>query len=236
MRINLLILFAFSLFGNLHAQIDKQAFIEVTGTSETEVTPDEIFINITLKEKGDSKDKSIEKQEEDLKSGLKNLGIEINQLQLSMANADFRKIKAFKKDVVTTKSYVLKVNSAEMVDKVYKMLDNNNVNDAFISKLNHSKITDLTAENREKAVVAAKNKAIGLTKALGNNIGAPISIIETVNSVDTSPYSNMNYRGMYAGNVSQSYSSPEFSESDNNEISFKKIKIRSSFLVKYEIK
>jgi len=218
--------------------IDKRPFIEITGTSETDITPDEIFITITLQEKGDSKERSIEKQEEDLKSNLKELNIELNNLMLSTANADFRKIKAFKKDVVTSKSFLLKVNSADMVDKVYKRLDKINVFDAYISKLNHSKITELTAENREKAVIAAKKKAQTLAMAVGNNIGAPISIIESVNTVDASPFNNNYnyYGGRYASNAAQSFSSPEFSENTGDDISFKKIKLRSSFLVRYELK
>lgn len=218
--------------------IDKKPFIEITGTSETEITPDEIFITITLQEKGDAKERSIEKQEEELKANLKELNIEMNNLMLSTANADFRKIKAFKKDVVTSKSYILKVNSADMVDKVYKRLDKINVYDAYISKLNHSKITELTAENREKAVVAAKKKAQALAQAVGNSIGSPISIIESVNTVDANPFnSNYNYYGgRYAGNVAQSMSSPDLSDAGGDDISFKKIKLRSSFLVKYELK
>lgn len=229
------LLFVSTLF--IKAQdVEKRPFIEVTGTSETEIVPDEIYITITLQEKGDSKDRPIEKQEEELKSNIKELGIELNDLMLSTANADFRKIKAFKKDVVTAKSYILKVNSADMVDKVYKRLDKINVHDAYISKLNHSKITTLTAENREKAVVAAKNKAKTLATAVGNTIGGPISIIETMNTVDANPFSNNYYRGGYAGNVAQSFSSPEYSEGGGDDISFKKIKLRSSFLVKYELK
>ncbi|MBK9283792.1 MAG: SIMPL domain-containing protein [Sphingobacteriaceae bacterium] len=236
MKKTILVFLFVGLCNSFFSQNEKLSFIEVTGTSETEVTPDEIYISITLKEKGDSKEKSIEKQEDDLKSGLKGVGIDMANLQLSTANADFRKIKTFKKDVVTSKSYILKVNNVDLVDKVYKLMDELNVFDAYISKLNHSKITELTAENREKAVVAAKNKAKALAMAVGNNIGIPISIIETANSVDTSPYNNRYYRGSYASNVAQSLSSPESLDSDGDEISFKKIKIRSSFLVKYELK
>jgi uncharacterized protein YggE len=239
-----LILALFTLCSAFKAQDAKseKPFIEVTGTSETEVTPDEIYITITLQERLESKEKiTIDKQEEDLKSNLKELGIDLKDLTLNTANADFRKMKKFtKKDLVASKSYVLKVKDADMVDKVYKRLDKIDAFDAYISKLNHSNIIELTKENRKKAVKAAKEKVEYLLVAVGNTAGAPVSIVETVNAVESNPY-NYYYRGAYGGyanNVAQSMNSSSSYDSggnDGDDISMKKIKLRSSFLVRYEI-
>jgi len=213
----------------------KKAFIEATGSSETEIVPDEIYITITLQERQDGKDKlTIEKQEDDLKQNLKEVGIDISNLSLNTANADFRKIKSFKKDVVTSKSYVLKVGNADMVTKVYERLDKINAHDAYISKLNHTKILEFTKENRIKAIKAAKDKVDYLAAAVGNQLGAPIQITETLNSVENNPHGYY-YNGRMS-NAVQSYGGMENSESVGDEISFKKIKIKASFLVKYEIK
>lgn len=235
--------------GNVLAQtINTKPFIEVTGTSETEIVPDEIYITITLQERMDAKEKlTIDKQEEDLKANIKELGIDLSSLVLSSADADYRKIKASKKDVVTSKCYILKVGNADMVEKVYKRLDKINAFDAYISKLTHSKITDYAKENRIKAIKAAKDKAEYLSGAVGNSIGVPIEIIETLNSTENNPYGYYGgyYRGGYRynnyasnSNVSQSYNDGNSGENatGGDEISIKKIKVKSSFLVKYEIK
>lgn len=226
----------------------QKSFIEVTGTSETEIVPDEIYITITLQERMDSKEKlTIDKQEEDLKANIKELGIELSHLVLNSADADYRKIKASKKDVVTSKSYILKVGNADMVEKVYKRLDKINAFDAYISKLTHSKITEYAKENRIKAIKAAKDKADYLASAVGNSIGAPVEIIETLNSTENNPspyyYGSYYYRGGRSGWNSNSNVSQSYNESTNvdgggqgDEISIKKIKVKSSFLVKYEIK
>ncbi len=220
----------------VNAQEIKKPYIEATGSSETEIVPDEIYITITLQERQDGKDKlTIDKQETDLKQNLKEIGIDIANLSLNAANADFRKIKSFKKDVVTSKSYSLKVGNADMVTKVYERLDKINAYDAYISKLNHSKILEFTKENRIKAIKAAKDKVEYLAAAVGNQLGAPIQITETINSVENNPYGNpYNYR---MSNAVQSYGGNlmDSSESVGDEISFKKIKIKASFLVKYEI-
>lgn len=216
---------------------NKKPFIEVTGSSETEIIPDEIYISITLQERQDGKDKlSIETQEENLKKNLKEINIDIASLSLNSANADFRKIKSFKKDFVASKSYLLKVNNADLVAKVYERLDKINAHDAFISRVSHSKILEYAKENRIKAIKAAKDKVEYLVAAVGSQIGVAIEIIETENSVQNNPYV-YNYYNMRASNVSQNYGNLDGGGGDvlNDEISFKKIKIKASFLMKYEI-
>src|SRR5687767_2976433 len=72
--------------------------IEITGTSETEITPDEIYITIMLQERMEGKEKLlIEKQEQDLKQNLKELGIDISNITLNNFVADFKKVRMNKK-------------------------------------------------------------------------------------------------------------------------------------------
>ncbi|MCA0431042.1 MAG: SIMPL domain-containing protein [Bacteroidetes bacterium] len=237
--ITLLVLFTFinvnSQSLNVPSLIDRP-FIEITGTSETEVTPDEIYVTITLQERAENKEKlNIDKQEESLKSSLKELNIDLNNLTLNTANSDFRKVKSIGKDVIISKSYSLKLNNVDILNKVYEKLDLINAHDAFISKLNHTKILDFQKENRIKAIKAAKDKAEYLLVAVGKQIGNPIQIIETENSTHNTPYNY--YRGRSMANTVQSYNAyTSDAESNKHDISIKKIKVVSSFMVKYEIK
>jgi uncharacterized protein YggE len=212
-------------------------YIEVTGTSDTEITPDEIYITITLQERMENKEKLlIEKQEQDLKQNLKELGIDIANITLNNFFADYQKIKSNKKDVINSKSYTLKVGSADMVSKVYERLDRINAHDAYISKLTHSKILDYTKENRIKAIKAAKEKAEYLLTAVGKQSGTPLQILETNNVIYNPLYDNQYTRGARASNTMQMLASVDNPAEDaSEEISIKKIKISSSFLVKYEI-
>jgi uncharacterized protein YggE len=214
----------------------NKPYIEVTGTSETEITPDEIYITITLQERMEGKEKLlIEKQEQDLKQNLKELGIDISNITLNNFVADFRKVRMNKKDVINSKSYTLKVASADMVSKVYERLDKINVHDAYISKLAHSKILDYTKDNRIKAIKAAKDKAEYLLRAVGKQSGMPLQITEVDNSIFNPLYNTMNTRNMMANNTMQFYNKERSGEESSEEIAIKKIKISSSFLVKYEI-
>ncbi|MDI1354678.1 MAG: SIMPL domain-containing protein [bacterium] len=206
--------------------------IEVTGTAETEVTPDEIYITITLLERNEGKDKvSIDKQEADLRQLVKDLGIDAGNLTLAKADADYRKIKSFKRDVMISKSYLLKINNAELLSKVYERLDKMNAQDAFVSKYTHSGILELQKENRIKAIKAAKEKVDYLLSAIGQQAGQALQITESANYVEDGAYPMP--RNAYL-NASQSMADGN-PAGDTQELSFKKIKIRSSFIVKYEI-
>jgi uncharacterized protein YggE len=246
-RLLVLFLFVAGIQANAQVQpaelLSGKPYIEVTGTSETEITPDEIYVVITLQERAENKEKlNIEKQEETLKNSLKELGIDLSNLTLNNANSDYRKVKSLGKDVIISKSYTLKIAQAEMLSKVYEKLDKMNAFDAYISKLSHSKITEYQKENRLKAIKAAKDKAEYLLVAIGKQAGQPLQVIEADNSVQNTPYNYYNnyyYRGGRVGNAVQSYNSANsVSEggAGNDDISIKKIKVVSSFLVKYEIK
>jgi hypothetical protein len=231
--LTIIILLLFSVGVAQQLPENNKPFVEVTGTSETEITPDEIYIVITLQERMENKEKLlIEKQEQDLKENLKDLGINLDNITLNNANADFRKIRMNKKDVINSKSYTLKVSSADMVGKVYERLDKINAYDAYISRLSHSRILEFNKENRIKAIKAAKEKVDYVLNAVGKQSGSPLQITETDNVVHNGLY-GPNYR---AANNAQIFSSIDRISNDvSEEIAIKKIKIVSSFLVKYEI-
>jgi uncharacterized protein len=233
------IVFVFSVIilmvGGISAQdngVASKDYIQVRGTSELEIVPDEIYITINLLERMDGKEKiSIEKQEGELKKHLKELGIDISNLTLNSANADYGKVRWATKDVLIRKSYLLKVGDADMLSKVFERLDQMNAKDAYVSKFTHSKILEYQKENRIKALKAAKEKIDYLLAALDQKAGKAIEINENENYVQSN---EGNLRSMSMNKVA-SYGDNRFLDEDSEEISFKKIKIRSSFLVKYEI-
>lgn len=225
MKKNILTIFAICLFvGATSAQenINNKRFIEVTGTNETEVTPDEITLLITLAESKDAG--AIQKQEDELKKSLKDLGIDLANLTLNSADADYQRVRAFKKDVVITKSYQLKITNADMVGKVYDKLDKINAKDAYILKIENSKIQDLNKESRIKAIKAAKEKVDYLLAAVGQQAGQPIEIHE-----------QEIFTPMYAATFKRAATADYSGGDSGDDISFKKIKIKTSVNVKYEI-
>ena len=212
---------------------EEQPYIEVTGTAEKEVVPDEIYIGINIREKYVNKVKvTIEEQEDKLKNAVKSLGIDLTNLFLSDANADYVKIRWQKKEVLTKKDYTLLVSNATTVGQVFLELEKLEITDAYISKVNHSKMDSLRKEVKITAIKAAKNKADYLLTAIGEQTGKPLVIKENETS------SNAHFAAM---NVQGSRSTPtayyiDKMISDDKEIQFQKIKIQTSIYVKFSIK
>lgn len=232
MKLSLIACFLFGLQVAAQQLPEPKPFIEVTGNSETEIVPDIIELAITLQEYTEGKNKmEISRQEEELKKNLKDLGIDLKNLTLLTAYADYQRIRMMKKDVVNSKKYLLKVSSADMVGKVYERLDKMNVHDARLTKLDHSQILELQKQNRIKAIKAAREKAEYLLNAIGHKPGAALQVNEGENWVEGS---EQGPRPLYK-NAIQAYGNDGMLNEDES-ISIRKIKIRSGVMVRFEIK
>jgi len=214
---------------------EVQPYIEVTGTAEKEVIPDEIYIGIIIRERYVNRVKvTIEEQEEKLKTAVKSLGIDLINLYLSDANADYVKIRWQKKDVLTKKDYTLKVSTATTVGQVFQELEKLEITDAYISKVSHSKIDSLRKEVRIMAIKAAKDKADYLLTAIGEQTGKALIVTENPQTIYRTEYQAMASRNInsVASTTAGLYSSVD----KDNEIEFQKIKLTSSIYVKFSIK
>jgi len=215
---------------------EEQPYIEVTGTAENEVIPDEIYIRIIIKERYVNKVKvTIEEQEEKLKAVVKSLGIDLTNLYLSDANADFVKVNWRTKDLLTKKDYTLIVTNATIVGKVFQQLDELEITDAFISKVNHSKLDSLKKEVKILAIKAAKNKADYLLTAIGEQAGKPLIVKERENEIK--PTSGIYGRGSRSNETAKYVDGLRVYDSyTEDELQFKKIKIEAFIYVKFAIK
>jgi len=222
-----------SVFGQTENELEEKPFIEITGRVEQEIIPDEIYLNIVIREKYVNKEKvSIEIQEEKLKTALKEIGVDLKNLYLSDANADYVKVKWRTKDVLTKKDYALKVINATTVGQVFQQLEKIEITDANIIKVNHSKLDSLKKDVRIMAIKAAKIKADYLLSAIGEQTGKPLIIREVDNSyMDPSM---LNVRGGRSSTTSYLVDGNKVNGED--DIQFQKIKIQSAIYVKFSIK
>lgn len=214
---------------------DVKPYIEVNGTAEKEIIPDEIYIGIVIREKYVNKVKvTIEEQENKLRTALKNIGIKLEDLSLSDANADYVKVSWQKKSVITQKEYTLKVSTASMVGLVFQELESLEIRDARIERTSHSKIDSLRKEVRIMAIKAAKDKADYLLEAIGEQTGQPQIITESPSmyalEIQKLPTRNINSL------VSSSAGIYQGAEEKREEIQFQKIKLQTTIYVKFSIK
>lgn len=224
-------------FGQTKVDCEEKPYIEVTGSADQEVIPDEIYINIIIREKYVNKEKvTIESQEEKLKTYLKDIGVDIKNLYLSDANADYVKVKWRTKDVLTKKDYTLKVSTATTVGQVFLQLDKLEITDAFIAKVNHSKLDSLKREVKILAIKAAKSKADYLLTAIGEQTGKPLIVQERENGI--TPTLGVNFRGGRSDETAYYVDGVKVSGSADKqeELQFKKIKIEAFIYIKFAIK
>jgi uncharacterized protein YggE len=204
--------------------------IEVVGTGEMEIVPDEIYISFTLKERFEGKNKiEIESQEKELKKRLLKLNIDINDLQLSDATSDYIKIKRKKEDVIASKDYILKVQTTSQIAKVFEMLDDIDAFNADIKRVDHSEIEKYKNEVKMLAIKAAKQKATNLLSAIGETIDKPL-LIQERETYEEQPFLR---KQMAMANVTMDAASEA---APMPEIGFQKIKLKYSVFARFAIK
>lgn len=213
--------------------------IEVTGSAEMEVVPDEIYITFTLKEylsKGKQK-VSLESIKADFLKLCKAVGIADSNISVAgYAGSEsweyyWRKKHRKEPDFMNSVSYTVLLHSVGMIDKIVAGLQEDGVENFYISKTSHSRIEQLRKEVKIKALAASKAKAEYLAQSLGEQLGRVLLIQEIDDNAGWGYYGN---RGMLSNTVSQMSMDAEGQASAAPE--FQKIKLRYEMRVEFELK
>lgn len=219
-----LLLASITSFGQSKAT--KTRTIEVQGSSEIEITPNEIFIGITLKEYKKGGDKvNLNELESELVRSIKKLKIPEENLRVenvSGYNWDWRKKRS--DDFMGSKSFVLEVTDLKLMNNLVDMLDPEGLNNMNVNSYSHSEIESYRKQVKIGAMKAAKEKASYLLESLGEEIGKAMEIQEVDYGYQQNNISNMAYKSVA---MEADYSS---------NIDFKKIKVRAEMRVVFEIK
>ncbi len=164
---------------NTTAPVSTLPYISVDATAEREVVPDEIYIDITIVERFEGKEKiSIEAQEKEMVDKLKSCGLSIADIALGAADERYRATRMFRKDVMARKVYEVKVKTAEMAGKVLDGLESLKISGATITKVEYSKKEELKKQLLIEAMTQAKEKAAYMLEAIHQKSGKPVFVEE----------------------------------------------------------
>ena len=230
--IALLALTTLSTFNALAQQADLRRKITVTGTAETEVTPDIIYINISLKEylkDGNSKKKvDITTLETQLFNAVQKAGIAKENLTINnLSSWSYQTEKRKNPDFLASKQYRLKVADLNKFNLILEGVDAKGITNTYVESYDYSKIESLKKELKVKALLAAKEKAAYMVEALGDKLGNVLDIQDVGDNGGMMVPQYRNY-AMKAEMSMDAGAAPE--------IYFKKIKLSFTVNTVFEIK
>jgi len=237
---------------SVHAQTNTQPgcypfpkTISVTGSASMEIIPDEIYVQVDLREykkKGEDKTE-LEKIKTDFLANCKSVGIADNDISIAsydgynLANIWQRRKKD--PELLASISYQVKFSNTKLIDDLVNKLDDQATNNFRITRTSHSKIVDYRKQLKVQAVKAAREKAAYLTEAVNEQLGQAIEINEPEESVSsdvvTGAYRDR-YKAVNENVVRLDQAKNAYYGVTDDGVDYRKLKLRFEVKVLYALK
>lgn len=231
-----LTLLAMVLTGKAWAQEERSARpgevirkIEVHGHAEREITPNEIYFTITLKEyqASDHQKVPIDQLEKDLYEAIRKMDISEEDFQVmdvASYNYDWyrRGKKQEREDFQAAKQYRITFEDLNEINQLFEYVDPKGIQSTNISGYSHSDLEQMTRELKIEALRDARSKAEALLGGIDESLGEVIEVQE-INNDYQPPV-------LYARSM-------EMAQSDEAqpEINFKKITLKAQVRTVFRI-
>lgn len=209
-------------------------YIEVDGVAKLVVIPDQIYVHVFLEERHEGKETiTIEMQENQLKEIVKSLGIDVKDMGLKKTSAQYGRVRMMKKGVKANAQYVIKVKNAKTVIQLFEKLEVMKIKNAYVGKIDHSKMDSLKKEVRIDAITAGKAKAEYLVEAIGEKLEYPLIIKEKYSGHKSQSQNNYLNQRRWTNKLRME---DGILEDFDDEVDFEKIVITANVYLKYKIK
>lgn len=212
-------------------EADNAKYIEVTGTSEITLVPDEIHYLIEIKEyweeefDGKSKPENYRTKvpltgiERNLRTALRKAGIPDDAIRTQEVG-DYWRERGF--EFLVSKRFDITLIDFSQIDEILKVIDTKGISYMRIGELKNKDMQVYRQQGKIEALKAAQKKAGYLVEALGKRLGDVIRIVE--------PQESAGYPRYFAAQSNVSSSQAEAYDA------FRTIKLNYSMLVRFEIK
>ena len=213
------------LIGISSANAQQNNTIETSVNVKKEVTPDEIFISITINEKDNKGKVSIEEQQKQMIKALTSLGIDTKDaLTVDNMGSSLKENTIRKDNIFISKRYTLKVSTAKDASNAIQALKGLDISQAFVSRVSISDSLERKIKNLllvEAAQKAQENASI-LASAVGCKAGKAV-YIQNYYSFDSAAGSRMLTVAYKTANDNTAYINEE--ESHELEVTKKSLSI-----------
>jgi hypothetical protein len=220
--------------------------ITVAGSAEMEITPDEIYAIVDLREydkRGQGK-VDLETIKSAFLQKCKDIGLPDSTITIATyegySNPWLRKKK--KADLYASISYQIKFTKSSDIDKLVDKLDDDATQNFRIVRTSHNRISEFRKQLKIQAVKAAKEKGIYLTEAIGEKIGEAVAINEGAENLgrldnNNNILSNYQVLSQYRmDSIQPGYINEIGAENAYGSIDFKTIKLRYEVNVVFALK
>lgn len=174
---------------SIGAQITTEAYIDINTTVEREVTPNELYLKITISEKDYKGKKTLEEMQDAMIGALKANRIDIPEcLTLNYMGSEIG-YKTFSKSIKprTEATYQLKLYDAATMQSVIAALEQRQISDIELIKTKYTAEKELKAEMSVEAMQLAKAEAQTLAGAIGQEAGKALTISYWMNTAASQP-------------------------------------------------
>lgn len=217
----------------ISAQEDNNSrYIEVTGSSETEIIPDEIHFMITIKEywqeEFEKKSKPEDYQtkvpvneiEHNLMNALKQAGIAPSDIQTKEVGDYWRERG---KDFLISKTFDIKLQNPDQINRIIQTVNTKGIQSMNIGELKNKDLQEYRKQGKIEALKAARQKADYLVAAMGQKLGNVLRIVEP----EERSFSYFQPQSAMSNVAIPSY--------DSNPENFRTIKLRYQMTARFEI-
>jgi uncharacterized protein len=217
-----------------------QKSITVKGSAEIEIVPDEIYVNVELREvrrKGEPK-LELEKIKTDFLQKCQSVGIADSLVSIASYEGSNYNYWAWRKrrkdpELYSNISYQIKFKDSKKMDALIDIMDDDVTSNFQIVRVSHSKITEYRKQLKIQAIRAAKEKGIYLTDAINEKLGDALTIVEP------EEYYNLDMLAANEQLNANRFSNVAYSkktETGGFGVDFKKIKVRYEVSVVFALK
>ncbi|MFN7313608.1 MAG: SIMPL domain-containing protein [Bacteroidota bacterium] len=182
-----LMLMAMSVMPILAQQNNQRTpIIEVTGSAELDIIPDEIYVSVTLREYMQEKKKQpIDAIEKEFKQVIERLKIDPKQVALEgvYGSYDYDYKTNKRGEFLNAKTYIIKFGDLGKYNQLVMALDKKGIENVYIQRTGHSKMEEYRRQVKVEALKAAKAKADLMLAALNKKTGDVLLIRERDNNM-----------------------------------------------------
>lgn len=165
--------------------ITQPRMINVSGSAEMEIVPDEIYVQIDLREydKKNFGKVDIDKIKNEFLFNAKSMGLSENEISVQGysgydQNYWYNRKNRKNPDLKASVTYIVKLRTVSQIDQLVSKLDDEATQNFFIQRVSHSKLNDYKQQLKIQAIKNAKLKAQSFAEAIGEKVGQAITINE----------------------------------------------------------